>query len=72
MLSHTVHPRVLDDLGLTAALKKLGREVHDVSGLEIEVSHRRTGSVPPTAAAVLYRVAQAAVHNVVKHARRAM
>jgi signal transduction histidine kinase len=25
--------------------------------------------VPPTAAAVLYRVAQAAVHNVVRHAR---
>lgn len=68
LLSHTVHPRVLDDLGLTAALNKLGREVHDVSGLEVDVSSTVDGWVPPTSAAVLYRVAQAAVHNVVKHA----
>lgn len=68
LLSHTVHPRVLDDLGLAAALKKLGREVHDVNGLEIDVNSTVDGQVPPTSAAVLYRVAQAAVHNVVKHA----
>ena len=69
LLSHTVHPRVLDDLGLTAALRKLGREVQDVSGLEIQVKSTAEGKVPPTSAAVLYRVAQAAVHNVVKHAQ---
>jgi signal transduction histidine kinase len=69
LLSHTVHPRVLDDLGLAAALKKLGREVGDVSGIDIEVTSDTLGQpVPPTAAAVLYRVAQTAVHNVVKHA----
>ena len=69
LLSHTVHPRVLDDLGLVAALKKLGREVGDVSGVDIEVTSDTEGhTVPATAAAVLYRVAQTAVHNVVKHA----
>jgi signal transduction histidine kinase len=69
LLSHTVHPRVLDDLGLVAALKKLGREVGDASGIEIEVTSETDGrAVPATAAAVLYRVAQTAVHNVVKHA----
>ncbi|HEY2377222.1 MAG TPA: ATP-binding protein [Gemmatimonadaceae bacterium] len=69
LLSHTVHPRVLDDLGLAAALKKLGREVADVSGIDIEVtSDTRGHAVPATAAAALYRVAQTAVHNVVKHA----
>ena len=69
LLSHTVHPRVLDDLGLAAALKKLGREVGDVSGIDIEVSSDTRGhTVPATAAAALYRVAQTAVHNVVKHA----
>jgi signal transduction histidine kinase len=68
LLSHTVHPRVLDDLGLAAALKKLGREVAEVSHLDIEVATPADGTVPPNAAAVLYRVAQAAVHNVVKHA----
>ena len=70
LLSHTVHPRVLDDLGLAAALKKLGREVGDASGIDVEVTSETRGQVSPsTAAAVLYRVAQAAVHNVVKHAR---
>lgn len=70
LLSHTVHPRVLDDLGLAAALKKLGREVGAGSGLEIEVTTCPDSErVPATAAAVLYRVAQAAVHNVVKHAK---
>ena len=69
LLSHTVHPRVLDDLGLVAALKKLGREVGEVSHLDIEViAASESRDVPPTVAAVLYRVAQAAVHNVVRHA----
>jgi len=69
LLSHTVHPRVLDDLGLTAALKKLGREVGDVSGIDIDVtSDTRGQAIAPTTAAVLYRVAQTAVHNVVRHA----
>jgi signal transduction histidine kinase len=69
LLSHTVHPRVLDDLGLVAALKKLGREVGEVSHVDIEViASNEARDVPPTVAAVLYRVAQAAVHNVVRHA----
>jgi signal transduction histidine kinase len=69
LLAHTVHPRVLEDLGLAAALKKLGREVTDASGLDVEVTSTIDGQpIPPTAGAVLYRVAQAAVHNVVKHA----
>ena len=69
LLSHTVHPRVLDDLGLAAALKKLGREVGEASNLDVEVLATDERNMPATAAAVLYRVAQAAVHNVVKHAR---
>jgi signal transduction histidine kinase len=69
LLSHTVHPRVLDDLGLVAALKKLGREVGEVSHVDIEVSaSNEVRDIPATAAAVLYRVAQTAVHNVVRHA----
>lgn len=69
LISHTVHPRVLDDLGLVAALKKLGREVGEVSHVDIEVTaSTESRDIPPTTAAVLYRVAQAAVHNVVRHA----
>lgn len=70
LLSHTVHPRVLDDLGLAAALKKLGREVETMSGIAVEVAATGDeGRIAPPIAAVLYRVAQAAVHNVVRHAR---
>jgi len=68
LLSHTVHPRVLDDLGLAAALKKLARETASAGDMEIEVVSDLEGAVPATQAAVLYRVAQSAVHNVLKHA----
>jgi signal transduction histidine kinase len=68
LLSHTVHPRVLDDLGLPAALKKLSREASTAGHVDIEVLSDINGTVvPATQAAVLYRVAQAAVHNVLKH-----
>src|SRR4051812_11492633 len=61
LLAHTVHPRVLDDLGLAAALKKLGREIGEASAITVEVEANTDGRVlPPMAAAVLYRVAQAA------------
>jgi signal transduction histidine kinase len=69
LLSHTVHPRVLDDLGLVAALKKLGREMSEGSHLDVDViAPNESRDLSPTVAAVLYRVAQAAVHNVVRHA----
>ena len=67
LLAHTVHPRVLDDLGLVAALRKLAREGAAAGDQEIEVVASEDASVPATQAAVLYRVAQAAVHNVLKH-----
>jgi signal transduction histidine kinase len=69
LLAHTVHPRVLDDLGLVAALKKLGREASTAANVHIEVLSDINGrAVPATQAAVLYRVAQSAVHNVLRHA----
>jgi signal transduction histidine kinase len=70
LLAHTVHPRVLDDLGFPAALKKLARESAQAGDVEINVViDEGCRSVPPTAGAVLYRVAQSAVHNVLKHAK---
>ena len=73
-LSHTVHPRVLDDLGLVAALRNLARGAEGVSQ-DVEVA---VAAEPPAAAAaaaldhasasVLYRVAQEAVGNALRHA----
>jgi signal transduction histidine kinase len=75
VLSHTVHPRVLNDLGLVAGLRHLARTVttgpttvevvitegteDDLRGLGLET------------AAVLYRVTQEALQNALRHSRAA-
>ena len=71
LLAHTMHPRVLDDLGLVAALRRLARETGahasvDVS-LEALPGAEMIGASPQ--ASVLYRVAQEAVQNALRHAR---
>jgi signal transduction histidine kinase len=72
LLAHTVYPRVLDDLGLTAALSRLARETTAVGTIDVSVATDGDGSaVPPTPSAVLYRVAQTAIHNTLKHAQAA-
>lgn len=67
-LSHTVHPRVLDDLGLVAAIEHLARRTRHQSPVKIWVASDDHGAVPPVAGSVLYRVAQEAIGNAVKHA----
>jgi signal transduction histidine kinase len=69
VLSHSVHPAVLDDLGLDAALRRLAREASHGNGVDIDVD-AETGSepLPPNVATVLYRVAQEAVRNATRHA----
>lgn len=68
-LAQTVHPRVLDDLGLTAALRTLVRDASTGTGIDADVSEQGDVSMLPRAsAAVLYRIAQEAVRNAVRHA----
>jgi signal transduction histidine kinase len=69
-LSHTVHPRVLDDLGLPAALESLARSVGDEHGVDVNVHARLDPAlVPRRAAMALYAVAREALANAVRHAR---
>jgi signal transduction histidine kinase len=69
VLSHTVHPRVLDDLGLAAALRNLGREMERRADVPIAVDVPLfIGALAPTSASVLYRIAQEAVNNALRHA----
>jgi signal transduction histidine kinase len=69
MLSHTVHPRVLDDLGLIAALHKLARESSKGTGIDIDVdADEITKRFSPSVESVLYRVAQESVRNATRHA----
>ena len=67
-MSHTMYPRVLDDLGLVAALEWLARQTRETSGISVEVENAVDDDVPHEASSVLYRVAQEALRNTVTHA----
>lgn len=69
LLAHTMHPRVLDDLGLAAALEWLARQTRAQEELEVQVvAHEEDPQLPAPLASVLYRVAQEALRNAVRHA----
>jgi signal transduction histidine kinase len=69
VLSHSVHPAVLDDLGIDAALRRLTREASHGTGIDIDVdADASSDRLAPNVAAVLYRVAQEAVRNAIRHA----
>ncbi len=69
LLSQTVHPRVLDDLGLGAALQHLSREAEARGSVRVEVVvEDSAAAVSPSVSSVLYRVAQEALKNALRHA----
>jgi signal transduction histidine kinase len=69
MLSHTVHPRVMDDLGLGAALQRLAHDAERSGSLRVELDvDADVRDLEPSVASVLYRVAQEAFTNAVRHA----
>jgi signal transduction histidine kinase len=68
-LSHTMHPRVLDDLGLAAALEWLARQTQAQETLDVHVvAAEFEPPIPPPLAAALYRVAQETLRNAARHA----
>ncbi len=68
-LSHTVHPALLDDLGLEAALRRLARDSTVANDFAVDVvASAPAERLPSAAEAVLYRVAEEAVRNVARHA----
>jgi signal transduction histidine kinase len=69
MLAQTVHPRVLDDLGLGAALQHLARESEARGSIRIEVVVEDSAhQIGPAVSSLLYRVAQEALNNALRHA----
>lgn len=67
-LSHQLHPAKLEHLGLVAAIKGLCREMSDQYGGHINFHHRDVpSSVAKDAALCLFRVAQEALSNTMKH-----
>lgn len=67
-LSHDLRPRVLDDLGLTAALEALCYSFAERTGIETRIDASGfTDGLQPAASTALYRVAQEAFNNVERH-----
>jgi two-component system CheB/CheR fusion protein len=68
-ISHRLHPAILDDLGLPAALKALVEEFGEREGLPATYSGiNLPATIPTNIAAALYRITQEALRNVAKHA----
>jgi PAS domain S-box-containing protein len=67
-LCHRLHPSKLDTLGLVAAVGSYCHELSKQHGLQIQfVHHDVPGAIPKDVTLCLYRIAQEALWNVVKH-----
>jgi signal transduction histidine kinase len=69
-LSHLLHPALLDDLGLPAALEWYLDGFGKRHGITVELLHDRMDDrLAPELEAAAYRIVQEALTNVAKHAR---
>jgi signal transduction histidine kinase len=70
LLSHEVHPQILDDLGLVPALRHLARKTANGVTMKIEITDGAEGDfsrLPSDVTAALYRVAREASANAIRH-----
>ena len=68
-MSHQLHPAILDDLGVSAALKALVNEFGKHEGMPATYVSRHLPVLPTQpAVTAVYRIAQEALRNVAKHA----
>jgi len=68
-LSHTLYPKILDTLGLSAAVKELTLQIGNSSGMEVTCNV--TGRERPLQREIglaLYRCCQESINNVLRHA----
>jgi signal transduction histidine kinase len=69
-IAHQLHPSILEDLGLNAALSELSEHFSTRTGCVATYEQETLPeSIPMEVASCLYRIAQEALHNVSKHAR---
>ena len=69
-ISHQLHPSVLDDIGLEAALEQYAEEFEQRSGITTRFTSRNVpDSLPPEIAGSIYHIAQECLRNVSKHSR---
>lgn len=71
-LSHRLHPSIIEDLGLRAALKSLTEEFGEREGMITTFFARDVPKKIPLEVTIgLYRIAQEALRNIAKHAGKA-
>jgi PAS domain S-box-containing protein len=67
-LSHQLHPSILEDLGLEAALRTLVEGMEEAQSLDVHLEiHNFPSNISLTISGALYRIAQEALRNIVKH-----
>ncbi len=68
-ISHTLHPAILEDLGLVVALRSLTSQVGERTGLGVSFAATDVPQdVPMDVGMAVYRIAQEALRNITKHA----
>lgn len=67
-LSMRLRPRVLDDLGLAAALERLAHEWQARYKIPVDIVIQLNERLPGDVETALYRIAQEALTNIVRHA----
>ncbi len=68
-ISHQLHPGLLEDFGLGAALEELGRDFSQRTGIDVHVERLSIRNVLSTEVkAALYRIAQESLTNIERHA----
>jgi two-component system NarL family sensor kinase len=68
-ISHQLHPGLLEDYGLGAALEELGRDFSQRTGIEVKVERLSIRNILSTEVkTALYRIAQESLTNIERHA----
>ena len=73
-MAYRLHPAVLENLGLSAALESECRHFAESEGIQVDFEqHNQTPTLPEPVSLCLYRVAQESLRNIARHsgARRA-
>ena len=68
-LSRSLHPAILEDLGLIAALKSEARRITEVRALELQTMFGAVPQLNKELSLNLYRILQESLNNVIKHAK---
>jgi len=66
-LSHLLHPTILDDFGLDAALRWLAEGFTARTGIEVSYQSEFSGRLPDETETHLFRICQEALTNVARH-----